>query len=53
MLFDQLTVVRFQIFLQVNNRFDLRADPFLVERFAVLEMNQMSPYADNFDVSVR
>jgi len=44
--------VRFEVFLQVNNRFDLSADTFLVEGFTVLEMSEMSPDADDFDMGV-
>lgn len=45
--------MRLEIFLQVNNRFDLRAHSFLVEGLAMLVMRQVLPHAHNFDVSFR
>lgn len=43
-------MMRLEVFLQVNDRFDLGADSLLVERFAMLEMSQVSPDPDDFNM---
>ena len=45
--------MRFEKFLEGNNRFDLSADAFLVERFAVLELSQVPAHAHNEDLRLR
>lgn len=53
MLLHQLSAVLFQIFLQLSDGLDLGAHSLLIQSFAVLEMSQMSPDIDDFNMSLR